>query len=67
MITITKTELRWIKNMVVNSRENSQALKDLPNQQYAELHKLEYENMATLAEKLEKIISSDCKRIATRW
>lgn len=67
MITLTKTELRWMLNMVVKNRENSKELKDYPGQQFAALHKLEYENMASLAEKLETVINSDCKRIATRW
>ncbi len=67
MITITKTELRWILNMVEKDRDSSKVLKDLPGQHYAALHKLEYENMVTLSEKLETVIKSDCKRVAVRW
>ena len=67
MTTISRTELRWLLNMVTKSRENSKALKDHPGQLYAALHKLEYENMASLAAKLEAVINSDNKRIAVRW
>ena len=66
MTTLTKAELRWMLNFVAKSRDNSKALKDHPGQQYAALHKLEYENMSTLAEKLETVIKSDNKRIAVR-
>ena len=67
MTTLTKTELRWMLNMVAKYRDNSGALKDHPGQQYVALHKLEWENMTSLAEKLEKVIASDNKRIAVRW
>lgn len=66
MVTLTKTEIRWILNLVVANRDNSKALKDRPGQKYAALHKLEYENMASLAEKLEAVIKSKNKRIAVR-
>jgi hypothetical protein len=64
MVKLTKTEIRWILNMVIKDRDNSKALKDCPGQFYAALHKLEYENMAALAEKLEKVLESNAKRIA---
>jgi len=64
MITITKTELRWMLNMVVKNREDSKELKDCPDQTFAALYALGYENMAALAEKLEAVIHSDCKYIA---
>ena len=67
MIRITKTELTWMLNHVKRNRDESMELKDYPGQRFAALHALEYENMAALAEKLERIIKSDCKRIATGW
>jgi hypothetical protein len=64
MIKLTRTEIRWMLNMVITDRDNSKALKDCPGQVYAALHKLEYENMAALAEKLEKVLELGAKRIA---
>ncbi|MCL2188453.1 MAG: hypothetical protein FWC16_00660 [Defluviitaleaceae bacterium] len=66
MITLTKTELRWMFNMVVKRRENSKGIMCHPDLQYLAFHKLEHENMSSLAEKLERVIGSDSKRIAVR-
>ena len=66
LITLTKTEIRWILNLVIESRESSKILKDYPGQKYAALHELEYEKMATLAEKLETVLKSNSKRIAVK-
>jgi hypothetical protein len=64
MVKLYRNEIRWILNMVIADRDNSKALKDCPGQLYAALHNLEYEKMAALAEKLEKILESNAKRIA---
>jgi len=63
MIKLHRQEIRWMLNMVKKSRDNSEALKDYPGQVYAALHKLEFENMAALANTLEKILESNAKRI----
>ncbi|MEE1492294.1 MAG: hypothetical protein UGF45_09870 [Massilioclostridium sp.] len=63
MITLTKQQIRWLLRMAEKDRDNSEVLKDLPGQKYAALHALEYENMARLAETLEKVLTSDAKRI----
>lgn len=63
-MVLTKTEIRWMLNMVKNDRDSSKVLKDIPGQQFAALHALEYENMASLAEKLERILATNAKRVA---
>lgn len=63
-MALSKTELRWMLNMVKRDGDNSKLLKDVPDQQFAALHALEYENMATLAEKLEHILATNAKRVA---
>ena len=64
MISLTKVEINWMLNMVITNRDNSKELKDYPNQRFATLHKLEYENMKALAEKLEKVLEINAKRIS---
>lgn len=63
MTTLTRTEIRWILNLVVSSRENNKTLIDVPGQQYAPLHELKYENMDSLADKLERVLETNAKRI----
>lgn len=63
MVTLTRTEIRWILNLVVSSRENSKTLIDIPGQQYAALHELRHDNMASLADKLERTLETNAKRI----
>lgn len=63
-MTLTKTEILWMLNMVKKDRDNSKALKGVPGQQFAALHALEYENMAALAAKLEHILETNAKRVA---
>lgn len=60
---ITRQEIRWMLNIAEKDRDNSKFLKDMPEQKYKALHALEYENMATLAKKLEDILNNDRKRI----
>lgn len=60
---ITRQEIRWMLRFVEESRDNSASLMDRPGQQYAALHKLEYENMSVLAEKLTVILTNNAKRI----
>lgn len=67
MTTITKTELRWMLNMVEKSREESKILMDSCRNIDASLYRLNHDNMSSLAEKLETVIKSDKKRIAVRW
>ena len=66
MITLTKTELNWLIILAGRSASNNKALMEQPGQQYAALHKLEYEKMSSLAEKLEKAKNSGKKRIALK-
>ena len=60
---ITRTEIKWMLNLVEDNRENSKILKDMPGQKYAKLHELEYENMRRLAKKLETILNKNSKRV----
>lgn len=62
-MTLTRQEIRWMLRFVEHSRDNSKALKDMPGQQYAALHQLEYDNMTALAAKLEHVLESGIKRI----
>ncbi len=63
---LTKAEIKWMLGMVADERDNSKNLMDRPGQCYAALHRLNYENMAVLAEKLEAILENDVKRITVR-
>jgi hypothetical protein len=65
-MALTRQELRWMLNMVTNDRDSSGYLKDLPGQKFAALHALEYENMAALAAKLERILDTNAKRVTVR-
>ena len=67
MTTISKTELKWILDMVIERRESSKEPAISPGPNCDEWRKLRHAKMSGLAEKLEKIIHSDCKRIATGW
>ena len=64
MMNLTKVEINWLLNMVVKNRDNNEELKDYPGQGFVALHRLEYENMRALAEKLEKALESNAKRIS---
>jgi hypothetical protein len=66
MVTLTRQELRWICGHIESERDTSKNLKDRPGQKFAELHALNYENMAELAEKLQAIINSDDMRIRVK-
>jgi len=66
VITLTKTEIRWIINLVEKKRENCKELMNVPSKTVAALQQLEYENMTALTEKLEAVITSDNKRIAVK-
>lgn len=65
-MVLSKTEIRWMLRMVEEDRDSSKRLMDVPGQQYAALHKLNYENMSSLAEKLEQILDRDVKRVTIR-
>ena len=68
MITLTRAELNRLTVLAARSAESSvKAMAAAQSDAAAELHKLEWENMTSLAEKLEKVIQSDCKRTATGW
>lgn len=66
MITLTKTDLNRLITLASRSGAKSKALIDKPGQKYAALHKLDYEIMTNLADKLEDIVKSGSKRIEVK-
>ena len=66
MITLTKTELNWLIALASRSAEVNKSHMEAPGQKYAALHRLEYEKMSSLAEKLEIAKNSGKKRIALK-
>jgi plasmid maintenance system antidote protein VapI len=67
VITITKNELSWMLARVKETRDRDKEQLSIPDQKYTALLNREYEFTSSLAERLEKVIDSDCKRVAVRW
>ena len=66
METLTKSQIKMIMALVERSKDNSEALMNYENNVYRALHKLEFENMVSIYNKLEKTLNKDCKRISIK-
>lgn len=68
MKTLTRTQLKWIVNLLKNAAHEALEVRDHPDasQTMAALANLEYENMQTTMQTVQEIIDSGAKRVTIK-